>query len=194
MRIWPGSPYPLGATWDGEGVNFALFSENATAVELCLFGTTGQPSGDAPHSDRRMHRLRLARLPARGTARAASMATASMARTSRRPAIRFNPAKVLIDPYAKAIAGNIDWSDALFGYRIGDPKADLSLDDRDNAGFIPKCVVVDQAFTWGGDQLLRTRVGSDGDLRSCMCTDLPRDIRMSPRTCAAPMPDSRRRP
>jgi len=70
--------------------------------------------------------------------------------------LRFNPAKVLIDPYAKAIAGNIDWSDALFGYRIGDPKADLSLDDRDNAGFIPKCVVVDQAFTWGGDQLLRT--------------------------------------
>jgi len=70
--------------------------------------------------------------------------------------LRFNPAKVLIDPYAKAIAGAINWSDALFGYRIGDPKADLSLDDRDNVGSIPKCVVVDQAFTWGGDQLLRT--------------------------------------
>ena len=84
------------------------------------------------------------------------MDTGSTACMSRKPAIRFNPAKVLIDPYAKAIAGNIDWSDALFGYRIGDPKADLSLDDRENAGSIPKCVVVDQAFTWGGDQLLRT--------------------------------------
>ena len=155
MRIWPGSPYPLGATWDGEGVNFALFSENATAVELCLFGR--------PDSPQETHRIRIEEcsdfvwhvyLPEIRPGQLYGYRVHGLYEPE--VGLRFNPAKVLIDPYAKAIAGNIDWSDALFGYRIGDPKADLSLDDRDNAGFIPKCVVVDQAFTWGGDQLLRT--------------------------------------
>ena len=155
MRIWPGSPYPLGATWDGEGVNFALFSENATAVELCLFGRTDSPQ--------ETHRIRIEEctdfvwhvyLPEIRPGQLYGYRVHGLYEPE--VGLRFNPAKVLIDPYAKAIAGNIDWSDALFGYRIGDPKADLSLDDRDNAGFIPKCVVVDQAFTWGGDQLLRT--------------------------------------
>ena len=155
MRIWPGSPYPLGATWDGEGVNFALFSENATAVDLCLFGR--------PDSPQETHRIRIEEctdfvwhvyLPEIRPGQLYGYRVHGLYEPE--VGLRFNPAKVLIDPYAKAIAGNIDWSDALFGYRIGDPKADLSLDDRDNAGFIPKCVVVDQAFTWGGDQLLRT--------------------------------------
>src|SRR6186713_275062 len=151
----PGHPYPLGATWDGEGVNFALFSENATAVELCLFGRTDSPQ--------ETHRIRIEEctdfvwhvyLPEIRPGQLYGYRVHGLYEPE--VGLRFNPAKVLIDPYAKAIAGNIDWSDALFGYRIGDPKADLSLDDRDNAGFIPKCVVVDQAFTWGGDQLLRT--------------------------------------
>ena len=155
MRIWPGSPYPLGATWDGEGVNFALFSENATAVELCLF--------ERPDDARETHRIRIEEctdfvwhiyLPESRPGQLYGYRVHGLYEPE--AGHRFNPAKVLIDPYAKAIAGNIDWSDALFGYRIGDPKADLSLDDRENAGSIPKCVVVDQAFTWGGDQLLRT--------------------------------------
>ncbi|HEX5550986.1 MAG TPA: glycogen debranching protein GlgX [Nitrospira sp.] len=155
MRIWPGSPYPLGATWDGEGVNFALFSENATAVELCLFGR--------PYDPQETHRIRIEEctdfvwhvyLPEIRPGQLYGYRVHGLYEPE--VGLRFNPAKVLIDPYAKAIAGNIDWSDALFGYRIGDPKADLSLDDRDNAASIPKCVVVDQAFTWGGDQLLRT--------------------------------------
>ncbi len=69
---------------------------------------------------------------------------------------RFNPGKLLLDPYAKAIAGTIEWSDAMFGYRIGDPEADLARDDRDSAPCVPKCVVVDPAFTWGDDRPPRT--------------------------------------
>jgi glycogen operon protein len=145
----------LGATWDGEGVNFALFSENATAVELCLF--------EQPDDAQETHRIRIEEctdyvwhvyLPELRPGQLYGYRVHGLYEPE--AGLRFNPAKVLIDPYAKAIAGNIDWSDALFGYRIGDPKADLSLDDRDNVGSIPKCVVVDQAFTWGGDQLLRT--------------------------------------
>jgi glycogen operon protein len=145
----------LGATWDGEGVNFALFSENATAVELCLF--------ERPDDARETHRVRIEEctdfvwhiyLPESRPGQLYGYRVHGLYEPE--AGLRFNPAKVLIDPYAKAIAGNIDWSDALFGYRIGDPKSDLSLDDRENAGSIPKCVVVDQAFTWGGDQLLRT--------------------------------------
>jgi isoamylase len=155
MRIWPGSPYPLGATWDGEGVNFALFSENATAVDLCLF--------DRPYDSHETHRIRIEEctdfvwhvyLPEVRPGQHYGYRVHGL--YDPEAGHRFNPAKVLYDPYAKAIAGTINWSDALFGYRIGDPKADLSFDDRDNAASIPKCVVVDQAFTWGGDQLLRT--------------------------------------
>ena len=155
MRIWPGHPYPLGATWDGEGVNFALFSENATAVELCLF--------DQADATQETHRIRMEEctdyvwhiyLPEVRPGQYYGYRVHGLYE----PTLghRFNPAKVLFDPYAKAIAGTIDWSETLFGYRIGDPKNDLSFDDRDNAASMPKCVVVDQAFTWGGDQLLRT--------------------------------------
>ncbi|HEV8329679.1 MAG TPA: glycogen debranching protein GlgX [Nitrospiraceae bacterium] len=155
MRIWPGRPYPLGATWDGEGVNFALFSENATAVELCLF--------DEPDANKETHRIRIEErtdhvwhvyLPEVWPGQRYGYRVHGPYEPE--AGHRFNPAKLLLDPYAKAIAGTIDWSNALYGYRIGDPKEDLSVDDQDNAGSIPKCVVVDQAFTWGGDQLLRT--------------------------------------
>ena len=154
MRIWPGHSYPLGATWDGEGANFALFSENATGVELCLF--------DAPDSGQESHRIRVEERTDQ---------TWHVYLPEVRPGQhfgyrvhgpyepeaghRFNPAKLLLDPYAKAISGMIEWSDSMFGYRIGEPAADLSCDDRDNAGNVPKGVVIDQAFTWGGDHLLR---------------------------------------
>ena len=155
MRVWPGKPYPLGATWDGEGVNFALFSENATAVELCLF--------DGPDSAKESYCLRVEErtdqiwhvyLP--GLWPSQHYGYRVHGPYDPEAGHRFNPHKLLIDPYAKAIAGTIKWSDAMFGYRIGDPKADLSFDSRNNAGNIPKCVVVDHAFTWGGDHLLKT--------------------------------------
>jgi glycogen operon protein len=154
-RTRPGGPYPLGATWDGAGVNFALFSDHATGVELCLF--------DGGDPTKAMERIPM------------------VERTNQvwhvylpegRPGLhygyrvdgpydpgaghRFNSNKLLLDPYAKAIAGGIDWSDAIFGYRIGDPGADLTRDDRDSAPFVPKSVVVDSAFTWGEDRPLRT--------------------------------------
>ncbi|MDA2911702.1 glycogen debranching protein GlgX [Nitrospiraceae bacterium AH_259_D15_M11_P09] len=155
MEVWPGRPYPLGATWDGEGVNFSLSSEHATGVELCLF--------EGPDSDKELHRIRIDErteyvwhvyLP---QARPGTYYGYRVHGPYEPEAgHRFNPAKLLIDPYAKSISGTIEWSDAMFGYCIGDPAADLSRDDRDNAGNMPKSVVVEPAFTWGGDQLLKT--------------------------------------
>lgn len=155
MKVWPGRPYPLGATWDGEGVNFSLFSENATSVELCLF--------DGPDASKESHRIRLEER---------TNQTWHVYLPEGRPGLhygfrvdgpydpqaghRFNPAKLLIDPYAKSIADTIRLSDRMFGYRLGEADGDLVRDDRDNAEEMPKCVVVDQAFSWGGDHLLRT--------------------------------------
>jgi glycogen operon protein len=154
MNTRPGSPYPLGATWDGAGVNFALFSENATGVELCLF--------DGPESRREETRI-----PVTERTDQVWHVYARQARPGQRygyrvhgpwdPANghRFNPAKLLLDPYAKAIDGPVRWSDALFGYRVGDPEGDLARDDRDSAAGMPKSVVVETAFTWGDDRPLR---------------------------------------
>ncbi|MGD9849922.1 MAG: glycogen debranching protein GlgX [Nitrospirales bacterium] len=155
MRLRPGRPYPLGATWDGEGVNFALFSENATAVELCLF--------DQVHDDRESHRIRLDEctdqvwhvyLPEVRPGQLYGYRVHGPYDPS--AGHRFNHHKVLIDPYAKALTGIVKWSDAMFGYRVGDPAGDLSFDERNNAGNVPKGVVVDQSFSWGGDCLLQT--------------------------------------
>ena len=155
MRIWPGKPYPLGATWDGEGVNFALFSEHATAVELCLF--------DGPDSDKESHRIRIEErtdqvwhtyIP--GLWPGQHYGYRVHGPYAPHEGHRFNHHKLLIDPYAKSIAGTIEWSDAMFAYQLGDQKADLSFDTRNNAANVPKCVVVDQAFTWGGDRQLKT--------------------------------------
>ncbi len=155
MKVWPGKPYPLGATWDGEGVNFALFSENATAVELCLF------DGAEPVSEyvrirveERTDQIWHVYVP--GLWPGHHYGYRVHGPYEPQAGHRFNPNKLVLDPYAKSIAGLIEWSDAMFGYHIGDPKADLSFDPRDNAAFIPKCVVVDQAFTWGGDTQLKT--------------------------------------
>lgn len=151
MQIWPGKPYPQGATWDGAGVNFALFSEHATAVDLCLF--------DGPDGNLEGHRIRLteqtdhvwhAYLPEiRPGQRYGYRVSGPYAPDE---GYRFNPAKLLLDPYAKAIAGTVQWSDALFGYTVGHPKADLARDDRDSASGIPKSVVIDPAFSWGDDR------------------------------------------
>jgi len=149
-RVWTGTPYPLGATWDGAGVNFAIFSENATGVELCLFAPDrgedrvrmvertdnvwhcylpearpGQRYGyrvDGPHDPGQGH--------------------------------RFNPHKLLLDPYTKRIDGALRWDDALFGYPVGGP--DDQRDDRDSAPYLPRCVVANEAFVWGHDRQLQT--------------------------------------
>ena len=155
MKTWPGQPYPQGATWDGAGVNFSLFSENATLVQLCLF--------NGPNGDQESARISLTEqtdqvwhiyLPeVRPGQRYGYRVDGPYAPEEGH---RFNPAKLLLDPYAKAIAGNIRWSDALFGYPLGHPDADLAKDERDSAAGLPKCVVVDSAFSWGNDTPPRT--------------------------------------
>src|SRR4029077_16296437 len=154
MRVWPGASHPLGATWDGAGVNFALFSEHATAVDLCLFDDR----------DERVERARI-RLEERDDQ--VWHCYLPQARPGLRygyrvagpyePAAghRFNPAKLLLDPYARAIDRMARWHDAVFGYRIGADGEDLQPDGRDSAPFVAKSVVIDPAFSWGGDRPLR---------------------------------------
>ncbi|TVR67270.1 MAG: glycogen debranching enzyme GlgX [Spirochaetaceae bacterium] len=146
-RLWPGRPYPLGATWDGSGTNFALFSAHAERVDLCLFDESGKrevariPLPEYTHEiwhgylpDIRPGQLYGFRVygpydPAAGH--------------------RFNHHKLLIDPYARSLRGPLLWDDALFGYTVGAPEEDLSFDTRDSAPFVPKGMVEDTAFTWG---------------------------------------------
>lgn len=154
MRVWPGTPYPLGATWDGEGVNFALFTENATAVEICLFDQAigGKETAIIPLRER-THGVWHAYLPDLRPGQLYGYRVHGPYDPMQ--GHRFNPAKLLLDPYAKAITGNIEWNDALFGYVVGDAKQDLSWDPRDSAPYTPKSVVVDSAFTWGDDRAPR---------------------------------------
>jgi isoamylase len=148
--VWPGKPYPLGASWDGEGVNFALFSEHAERVELCMFDKTGR---------RELHRVNI---------REQTDQVWHCYLPEARPGLlygyrvhgpynpaqgdRFNHHKLLLDPYAKQIVGDLKWSDSNFGYRIGHRIEDLSFDRRDSAPGMPKSMVVDAAFTWGPEQ------------------------------------------
>jgi isoamylase len=148
--IGEGSPFPLGATWDGLGVNFALFSANATKVELCLFDGEGR---------RELERIELPEYTDEvwhGHLPDARPGTVYGYRVhgpyEPRAGHRFNPNKLLLDPYAKALVGSLRWSDAHFGYRIGSARGDLSFDRRDSAPGMPKCRVVDPAFTWGRDR------------------------------------------
>ncbi len=148
MEVWPGKPFPLGATWDGEGTNFSLFSENAEGVSLCLFDGSGEIRiemrdrtafnwhcyipGLAPGA-RYGYRVHGPYDPARG--------------------LRFNPAKLLLDPYAKAIDGDFDYAAAnVLPYPPGGEASDLAADGEDDARAIPKCVVTSPHFDWGGDR------------------------------------------
>jgi glycogen operon protein len=153
-KIWPGRPYPLGATWDGGGVNFALFSENATAVELCLF--SGEDGGNEQriqmpeYTDNVWHGYFPEVRPGQLYGYRVYGPYAPQA------GLRFNPHKLLLDPNTKAISGQLTWDDALFGYTIGSEESDLSFDERDSANFMPKAVVIDTAFSWDNDRQLRT--------------------------------------
>jgi len=149
-RVREGLPYPLGATWDGLGVNFALFSANATKVELCLFDPDGRRELERivlpEYTDEVWHGYLPDARP--GTVYGFRVHGPYDPRAGH----RFNPHKLLLDPYAKQLIGPLRWSDAHFGYRVGSPRGDLSLDRRDSAPGMPKCVVIDPAFTWGGDR------------------------------------------
>ena len=149
-RLLPGKPYPLGAHWDGLGVNFAVFSANASRIDLCLFSSNGRKEmqrlalpectdeiwhGYLPHAQPGLQygfRAFGPYEPTRGH--------------------RFNPHKLLLDPYARSLSGPVRWSDALFGYRLNSPRADLTPDRRDSAPTMPKAVVIDESFNWGDDR------------------------------------------
>ncbi|MEX1230552.1 MAG: glycogen debranching protein GlgX [Planctomycetaceae bacterium] len=154
-RVWPGKPYPLGATWDGFGVNFSLYSEHAARVELCLFDSSDDKKEteriplveqtdqvwhvylpDVPPGQLYGYRVHGPFEPERGH--------------------RFNANKLLLDPYAKLIARPTRWDDSLFGYTIGADATDLAFDERDSAAFAPLGAVIDPAFTWGDDKPPRT--------------------------------------
>jgi isoamylase len=147
--LWKGHAYPLGATWTGDGVNFALFSENATGVELCLFDRLGTTETARMRFTERANYVWHGFVP--GLRPGQLYGYRVHGPYEPQHGHRFNPNKVLLDPYAKAIAGRVDWSDEMFGYTIGDPDGDLSMDPRDNATRVPKSVVVDSAFSWGTD-------------------------------------------
>jgi isoamylase len=150
LKVWPGQPYPLGATWDGKGVNFALFSAHADKVELCLFDSSGQ------HEEARIALPEYTDEVWHGYLPEARPGQLYGYRVygPYEPAFghRFNPNKLLLDPYARAISGRLRWSDALYGYRVGGPREDLAIDRRDSARFMPKCRVIDSAFTWNDDR------------------------------------------
>lgn len=154
MRIWPGKPYPLGAVWDGQGTNFALFSEHAEAVELCFY----EGAEDAEHSAAVVLRERTQSiwhgyLPDVRPGQLYGYRVRGPYSPSE--GHRFNPAKLLVDPYARALSGSVRWSDAIFGYTIrGDDES--TADPWDDAAFIPKSVVVDPSFPWGDDPPLQT--------------------------------------
>jgi isoamylase len=152
--VWPGHPYPLGATWDGQGVNFALFSENADRVELCLFDPSGKEEIERIELRERTDRIWHCYLPYCRLGQLYGYRVHGPHDPEN--GHRFNPNKLLLDPYAKATVGALDWNHPHFGYTIGAEEEDLAYDERDNAAGMPKCRVVDTAFTWGEDRPPRT--------------------------------------
>ncbi|WP_462383485.1 glycogen debranching protein GlgX [Pseudomonas sp. Marseille-QA0892] len=152
-RIREGLPYPLGATWDGLGVNFAIFSAHATKVELCLFDSSGKTELERIELPERTDEIWHGYLPDAHPGQVYGYRVHGPYEPE--AGHRFNPNKLLIDPYAKQLVGKLEWSEALFGYTIGHPDGDLSFDERDSAPFVPKCKVIDPAFTWGNDQPVR---------------------------------------
>ncbi|HEY5350609.1 MAG TPA: hypothetical protein VIJ64_12775, partial [Candidatus Lustribacter sp.] len=149
-RLETGRAYPLGANWDGTGVNFALFSANAERVDLCIFDTRGRREIARYTLPEFTDEVWHGYLP--GLRPGALYGYRVYGPYDPANGHRFNHHKLLIDPYAKALSGPLRWSDAHYGYRIGAHRGDLSFDRRDNAGGMPKSVVVDTSFPWGNDR------------------------------------------
>lgn len=151
LELWPGKVYPLGSKWDGKGTNFAIFSENATGVELCLFDKEGK--------EQRLELTEVDKWIWHGYVPAIAPGQRYGFRVhgpyDPSQGHRFNPNKLLLDPYSKAIDGDVGNGPELFGYDWEDPEEDLSFSDTDSAHLMPKSVVVDEDFDWEGDKLLR---------------------------------------
>jgi glycogen operon protein len=152
--VLPGRPYPLGATWDGKGTNFAIYSENATRIDLCFFNNESD-SGES-------ERIKLPEvtghvwhcyLPGVGPGQLYGYRVHGPYEPQY--GLRFNPNKLVIDPYAQAIGGTVNFEAPVFGYRLLDPEEDLSYDEQDDAWGIPKGIVIDPAFDWGDDRFPR---------------------------------------
>src|ERR1700682_1540463 len=148
--VWPGWPHPRGATCDGEGVNFALFSENAERVELCVFDDAGRRQLQRIPLSERTDQVWHCYLPEPRPGMLYGYRVYGRYRPDE--GSRFNPHKLLLDPYAMQIVGALRWSDALFGYTPGHRREALPYARRDSAGGMPKCKVIDPAFTWGDDR------------------------------------------
>ncbi|MFN3522002.1 MAG: glycogen debranching protein GlgX [Phenylobacterium sp.] len=149
-RLEPGAPYPLGATFDGLGVNFAVFSAHAEMMELCLFEATGRREIARYPLPEWTDEVWHGYLP---DARPGLLyGFRAHGRYAPQEGMRFNPNKLLLDPYAKRLAGQLRWTDALFGYRLNSARADLSFDRRDSAPAMPKAVVTANSFDWSADQ------------------------------------------
>ncbi|MBR2655722.1 MAG: glycogen debranching protein GlgX [Loktanella sp.] len=146
LLIEAGSPNPLGATFDGDGVNFAVFSQHATRVTLCLFDDKGVENRMVILPEREGH---VWHGYVRGMRPGQQYGFRMHGPYKPEEGHRFNPNKLLIDPYAKRLTGHPIWNDALFGYTVGHVDADLSFDKRDSAPYMPRCVVTDPAFSWG---------------------------------------------
>ena len=155
IPVWPGTPYPLGATWTGTGVNFALFSENASGADLCLFDDADSPVESlrvrmAEHTDQVWHVF----LP--GVQPGQHYGYRVYGPYHPEKGQRFNVTKLLLDPYSKAVSGDVDWSAGMYGYRANDQLDDSERDYQDDAAGMPKSIVIDPAFDWEGDELPRT--------------------------------------
>jgi isoamylase len=151
VKAWLGYPYPLGATWMGDGVNFALFSETAASVELCLFDSVDATEENiripvTEHTDQVWHVF----LPDVRPGQLYGFRVSGPYDPER--GLRFNGSKLLLDPYAKAIAGEVSWADEMFGYVVGNKEEDLTRDFRDDAWGVPKSVVINNAFDWSEDK------------------------------------------
>ena len=150
MTIYPGDPFPLGSFWDGKGVNFALYSHNATGVELCLFNKEKDEKEEQRIKfTERTHDIWHAYIPGMKPGQLYGYRVSGPYDPPN--GHRFNPNKILLDPYSKAICNIIQWDDSLFGYEIG--KDDLTMDTRDNAAVAPKSSVIDHNFDWEDDKL-----------------------------------------
>ncbi|RJF95325.1 glycogen debranching protein GlgX [Noviherbaspirillum saxi] len=149
-RLMPGHPFPMGATYDGQGVNFAVFSANAGKIDLCIFDAAGRKEVARLPLPDCTNEIWHGYLPEAGPGLLYGLRAHGPYDPHR--GHRFNPNKLLIDPYAKLLSGPLRWADALFGYRLGSPRVDLSFDRRDSAPALPKAVVVEEAFNWGDDR------------------------------------------
>ncbi len=150
-KLRPGKPYPLGATWDREGTNFALYSENAEQVELCLY--------DPANPNEESTRFALKEVTGyvwhgyvEGVGPGQLYGYRVYGPYQPEAGLRFNPAKLLMDPYSRALSGRVDWDAPVFGYQAGSNEADLTSDDRDSAVGVPRSVVIDPSFDWEGDR------------------------------------------